>query len=78
MKTPAEFDLELCSLLTKNGFTLEEAANVLNDLTTNSSLGEAISRVYYFRNIEKENQTIKEKEMYETIPGYVFNDPIAF
>ncbi len=70
MKIPAEYELQLLNALTINGFTLEESANVLNDLADNSSLGEAISRVYYQRTLKKES--------YEPLPPVVFNDPIDF
>lgn len=70
MKTRAELDLELLEVLTKNGFTLEECAYVLKDLSGNVTLGEAITRVYYQRNLEKET--------YEPLSNDVFNDPVAF
>lgn len=70
MKTRAELDLELLDVLTKNGFTLEECSFVLKDLTSNVPLGEAIARVCYHRNLDKET--------YEPLPNDVFNDPVAF
>lgn len=70
MKTRAELELEMLEVLTKNGFTLEECAYVLKDISSNIPLGEAITRVYYQRNLEKES--------YEPLPNDVFNDPVAF
>jgi DNA-binding transcriptional MerR regulator len=70
MRTQAEYELDLIKTLSQNGFTLEECANVLNDLIDNSTLGEAIARVYFTRNILKES--------YEPLSANLFNDPIAF
>ena len=70
MKTRAELDLELLEVLTRNGFTLEECAYVLKDITGSIPLGEAIARVYYQRDLEKES--------YEPLSTDVFNDPVAF
>lgn len=67
---PHEYDLHLIDLLTKNGFTLQEVGHVLNDLRDDTPLGEAISRVYFCRNLQKES--------HEPLSNDVFNDPVAF
>lgn len=70
MRTQAEYELEVLKVLTSNGFSLEECAYVLKDLSNDVSLAEAMARVIYQRKIEKEK--------YEELTDDVFNDPIAF